>query len=70
MARAAEVTEPALFVAAEDDGNAVATAEAMAAAVGGESQVQAYPVGGHGTDMFRQNPGLTDVLLDFIRQHP
>jgi len=69
LARAAEVTEPALFVAAADDGDAVATAEAMAAAVGGESQVQAYPVGGHGTDMFRENPGLTDLLLDFIRQH-
>ena len=69
LERAPEVTEPALFVAAEDDGDAVATAEAMADAVGGESQVVAYPTGGHGTDMFGDNPGLTDLLLDFVRAH-
>jgi pimeloyl-ACP methyl ester carboxylesterase len=69
LGRAGEVTEPALFVAAEDDGNAVATAEAMAEAVAGDSQVQVFPTGGHGTGMFRGNPGLTDFLLDFIRQH-
>jgi len=69
MARAAEITEPALFVAAEDDGSAAATAAAMAEAVGGESQIQSYPTGGHGTDMFGANPGLTTLLLDFLRAH-
>lgn len=69
MERAAEVTEPALFVAAEDDGGATGTAEAMAAAVGGPAQVEVYRTGGHGTDMFRDNPGLTNLLLGFIRQH-
>ena len=69
MARAAEVTEPALFVAAEDDGNAVATAEAMSEAVGGPARVEIYPTGGHGTDMFEANPGLTLLLLEFIAAH-
>lgn len=67
--RAAEVSEPALFVAAEDDGDAVATAEAMSQAVGGPARVEIYPTGGHGTGMFGDNPGLTDLLLDFVRQH-
>ena len=69
LERAPEVAEPALFVAAQDDGDAVATAEAMAAAAGGESEVVAYPTGGHGTDMFGDNPGLTTRLLDFLRAH-
>ena len=53
----------------QDDGDAVATAQAMADAVGGEAQVVAYPTGGHGTDMFGDNPGLTDLLLDFVTAH-
>jgi len=69
LERAPEVTEPALFVAAEDDGNAVGMAEAMASAVGGDSRVVAYPTGGHGTTMFGANPGLTALLLDFVRAH-
>jgi len=69
LERAPEVTEPALFVAAQDDGDAVAMAEVMAAAVGGESEVVAYPTGGHGTDMFGDNPGLTMRLLNFVRAH-
>lgn len=69
MARAGEITEPALFVAAEDDGTADETARLMAEAVGGPVQVEIYPRGGHGTRMFGQNPGLTDLLLEFIRQH-
>ena len=67
LERAPEVTEPALFVAAQDDGDAVATAQAMAAATDGESEVVTYPTGGHGTDMFGDNPGLTTRLLDFLR---
>ena len=69
LERAAGVTEPALFVAAEDDGDSVATAQAMADAVGGDSEVVAYPTGGHGTDVFGDNPGLTALLLDFVRAH-
>jgi pimeloyl-ACP methyl ester carboxylesterase len=69
LERAPEVTAPALFVAAADDGDAVAMAEAMAAAVGGDSQVVTYPTGGHGTAMFGDNPGLTNLLLDFVRAH-
>jgi pimeloyl-ACP methyl ester carboxylesterase len=69
LERAVEVTAPALFVAALDDGDAAATAEAMAAAVSGDSQVVTYPTGGHGTAMFGDNPGLTNLLLDFIRAH-
>jgi pimeloyl-ACP methyl ester carboxylesterase len=69
MERAPEITEPALFVAAEDDGDAVATAQAMADAAGGEAEVVAYPTGGHGTEMFGNNPGLTGLLLDFLAAH-
>jgi hypothetical protein len=69
LARAPEVTEPALFVAAADDGDAVAMAGEMAAAVGGDSQVVTYRTGGHGTALFGDNPGLTTLLLDFIRAH-
>jgi pimeloyl-ACP methyl ester carboxylesterase len=69
LERAPGVVEPALFVAAEDDGGAVESARLMADAVGGPSEVVVYPTGGHGTDMFGDNPGLTDLLLDFIRQH-
>ncbi len=69
MERAPEITEPALFVAAEDDGDAVATAQAMADAVAGEGEVVAYPTGGHGTEMFGDNPGLTDLLLEFVAAH-
>ncbi|MBP1633026.1 MAG: hypothetical protein H6Q11_1314, partial [Acidobacteria bacterium] len=69
LARAPEVTEPALFVAAEDDGNAAATARLMAGAVGGLGEVVVYPTGGHGTAMFAANPGLTALLLDFVRAH-
>jgi pimeloyl-ACP methyl ester carboxylesterase len=67
--RAPEVTAPALFVAAEDDGDAVATAQAMADAVAGEARVVAYPTGGHGTEMFGDNPGLTGLLLEFVAAH-
>jgi pimeloyl-ACP methyl ester carboxylesterase len=66
---AARITEPALFVAAEDDGGADETARMMAEAVGGPAQVEIYPTGGHGTRMFSANPGLTELLLGFIRQH-
>jgi pimeloyl-ACP methyl ester carboxylesterase len=69
IARAPEVTEPALFVAAEDDGDSVAMARAMADAVGGDAEVVTYPTGGHGTMMFAVNPGLTDLLLGFLRAH-
>ncbi len=69
LERAAEVTEPALFIAAEDDDGAVATARAMAEAVGGQPEVVAYPTGGHGTDMFAGNAGLTDLLLEFVGAH-
>jgi pimeloyl-ACP methyl ester carboxylesterase len=69
LEHAGEITEPALFVAAEDDGGAVQTARLMAEAVGGPARVQVYPTGGHGTDMFGDNPGLTSLLLDFLGQN-
>ncbi|MBM3696062.1 MAG: hypothetical protein FJW79_09050 [Actinobacteria bacterium] len=69
LARAGDVTEPALFIAAEDDRGAVGTAEVMAAAVAGDTRVVVYPAGGHGTAMFRANPGLAALLLDFARSH-
>jgi pimeloyl-ACP methyl ester carboxylesterase len=69
LARAAEITEPAMFVAAEDDGSAVADAEAYADAVSGDWMLSIYPTGGHGTDMFGENPGLTTMLLDFVEAY-
>ena len=66
LERAPAVTARALFVAAEDDGDAVETARLMADAVGGSHEVVTYPTGGHGTAMFAANPGLTTLLLDFL----
>ncbi|MBN2114670.1 MAG: alpha/beta hydrolase [Acidimicrobiia bacterium] len=66
LSRAGEITEPALFVAARDDGQAAAIADAMGASVAGNAQVIVYPTGGHGTAMFTANPGLTDLLLGFV----
>ncbi len=68
LARAPEVTEPSLFVAAEDDGNAAADAEAYADAVAGPSETVVYPTGGHGTSMF-ENPDLETILLEFVVTH-
>ena len=67
--RAPEATEPALFVAAQDDEGAVDMAQAMARALGGTSQIIIFLTGGHGTDMFGANPGLTTLLLEFLAAH-
>jgi len=66
LSRAGEVTEPALFVAARNDGDAALVADAMGASVAGNAQVIIYPTGGHGTAMFAANPGLADLLLRFV----
>ena len=31
--------------------------------------VTIYPTGGHGTDMFSANPGLTIELIDLVEAH-
>ena len=54
-----------MFVAAEDDGLAVADAERLSdAAPGGYLRV--LETGGHGTNMLRANPDLAPFLLEWL----
>lgn len=66
LSRAAEITEPKLFVAAEDDGSAVNDAQSFFDASPPPAETLIYATGGHGTDMFDTNPDLVHELLRFF----
>lgn len=63
---APQVTEPKLFVAAEDDAAAVIDAQALFDASPQPKELLVLEQGGHGTDMFRANPGLAVRLIEFV----
>lgn len=63
--RLSEVTEPILFVAAEDDGRAADDARGFAEAAS-RSELIVLDVGGHGTAMLDSDPGLTTRLVEWL----
>lgn len=62
-----DITEPALFVAAQDDGNAAANAEVFAAGTAsGEAMI--LDAGGHGTRMLDAHPELIETIVDWVAE--
>jgi pimeloyl-ACP methyl ester carboxylesterase len=65
LARAGEITAPALFVAARDDKDRVEIARSFGAATGGPHAIVEYETGGHGTDLF-VNDDLAPRIVEFL----
>ncbi len=61
------VAEPILFVAAGDDGSAVADADAFSAAAPDSHRIT-LEAGGHGTDMLNAEPGLGEQIVAWVTE--
>jgi dienelactone hydrolase len=57
---------PALLVAARDDDYAADSVQKLSEVARGKSKTQLYEKAGHGTFMFRVEPGLNDLILDWL----
>jgi alpha/beta superfamily hydrolase len=64
----ADITEPHLFIAAEDDGLAASDARHFYDSSSEPREILIYESGGHGTDMLAANPDLEDVILGFVAE--
>lgn len=64
----AAVTAPSLYVNSEDDEFADTTQE-MYDAANEPRELQMYPGGDHGTELFRSQSDLIDLITTFIREH-
>lgn len=60
---------PILIVASEEDSYAADSSRTLAEMAQGEASLQMYDGAGHGTHMFAAEPGLTQVLLDWLNQY-
>jgi esterase/lipase len=70
LAVIADITEPKLFIAAQDDFGAVDDAEDFFDRSAEPRELLIFDVGGHGTEMFEENADLlTETLLRFIAEH-
>ena len=59
---------PVLIVAAEDEADSASASRRLdELAAGDKHQLQIYPKGGHGTEIFAAGVGLEKLLLDFFR---
>lgn len=59
---------PILIVASEEDSYAADSSRTLAELAQGEAVLQMYNGAGHGTNMFAAEPGLTQLLLDWLNQ--
>jgi pimeloyl-ACP methyl ester carboxylesterase len=57
---------PALIVASENDDNNPADSVTLDDLATGDHQLVIYPAAGHGTDMFVAEPGLSDLIADWL----
>lgn len=62
-------SRPILIVASEEDGYAANSSRTLHDAAAGEAELQLFNGAGHGTSMFGKEPGLSDLILDWLRQH-
>lgn len=57
---------PIFIVASNEDSYAAASSQMLHDLALGDKQLQLYDGAGHGTTMFSNEPGLTDLLLDWL----
>jgi pimeloyl-ACP methyl ester carboxylesterase len=58
---------PVLIVASENDDNNPADSLQLDGMAAGDHQLQIYPAAGHGTAMFAADPGLADLIVNWLR---
>ncbi len=58
---------PVLIVASENDDNNPADSLLLDSMAAGDHQVQVYPAAGHGTAMLAADPGLYDLIVNWLR---
>lgn len=57
---------PVLIVASENDNNNPADSVSLDGMAQGDHQLVIYPAAGHGTDMLTAEPGLVDVIVNWL----
>ncbi|MEJ2750827.1 MAG: alpha/beta fold hydrolase [Anaerolineae bacterium] len=62
-------SRPILIIASEDDSYAADSSQTLVDMAQGEAVLHMYSDAGHGTNMFGVEPGLTQLLLDWLNQH-
>jgi dienelactone hydrolase len=60
---------PILIVASQDDLYAAQSSQTLSELALGVAELQLYQGAGHGTNMFRAEPGLISVILDWLNQY-
>ena len=60
---------PILIVASEEDSYAADSSRTLSEAATGQAELELYNGAGHGTNMFGKEPGLPDLILDWLRQY-
>jgi pimeloyl-ACP methyl ester carboxylesterase len=60
-------SRPVLIVASENDDNNPADSITLDGLAAGDHQLVIYPAAGHSTDMFATEPGLLDLIPDWLR---
>jgi pimeloyl-ACP methyl ester carboxylesterase len=60
---------PVLIVASENDNNNPADSTTLDSMAAGDHRLVIYPTAGHGTDMFAAEPGLADLIVEWLRVH-
>jgi alpha-beta hydrolase superfamily lysophospholipase len=63
-------SRPVLIVASENDNNNPSDSVLLDSMAAGSHRLVIYPSAGHGTDMFTAEPGLFDVILNWIHEQP
>lgn len=62
-------TRPVFIVASSEDSYAADSSQTLHDLAQGEKQLQLYDGAGHGTAMFSSEPGLTELILEWLKQH-
>ncbi len=65
---AKELDRPILAVAAEDDGQAAASARTLTDGRRARSDLEVFEKGGHGTNLFAPHPDLAVTIREFLRE--
>ena len=60
---------PLLIVASEEDTYAATSSETLIDQAQGTAHLEMYTGAGHGTNMFAAEPGLADLILDWLNRH-
>ncbi len=67
MARLA--TRPVLIISGDNDGNNPADSMLLDGMAAGEHQLLIYPGAGHGTELFSAQPGLSELIVEWLLTH-